>query len=282
MARQEDTTTTKRRWGWAKEFGILLVAGLVLSMGIKTFAVQAFSIPSDSMNNTLVRGDRVLVDKYSPWFGWTPSRGDVVVFQDPGGWLNGPEYAPSSGGGLGGDLTTALSWIGLAPSTNQQFLIKRVIAVGGDHVTCKAGAPVSVDGVALDEPYIFPGATPCGDYPVGTVTVPQGDLWVMGDHRNDSADSRYQRDAGNAGGFVPVKDVVGRAFVVAWPIDHWATLPVPATFHQPGLSQGDGSLAAPVGWTAMGLVVVAVPVVLVARRRRSGARRKSLSVADLP
>ena len=226
----------KQRPFW-KEVPLLVVAAIVMAVIIKTFFVQAFFIPSQSMQNTLQPGDRVLVDKLSPWFGATPQRGQVIVFQDPGGWLNGEDLPAPSSNSVERDFQSVLSTIGLMPSANDQDLIKRVIAVGGDTVVCKSGSPVSVDGIALSEPYIYPGATPCNDYPVGTVTVPKGDLWVMGDHRNDSADSRYQRLYNSAGGgFVPLKDVVGRAFVVAWPVSHWSVLSVPSTFHQSGLS----------------------------------------------
>ena len=255
----------KQRPFW-KEVPLLVVAAIVMAVIIKTFFVQAFYIPSQSMQNTLQPGDRVLVDKLSPWFGATPQRGQVIVFKDPGGWLTGEDLPTPSTNPVTRDFQSVLSTIGLMPSANDQDLIKRVIAVGGDTVVCKAGAPVSVDGVALTEPYIYPGATPCNDYPVGTVTVPKGDLWVMGDHRNDSADSRYQRQQDNGGGFVPLKDVVGRAFVVAWPISHWAVLSVPSTFHQSGLS----AAALPAAADSAALVL---PVSLRYYRRRRRDRR---------
>ncbi|MEU1542719.1 signal peptidase I [Actinacidiphila glaucinigra] len=209
---------------WWQELPILVVVALVMALGIKTFFVQAFSIPSGSMQDTLQVGDRVLVDKLTPWFGATPQRGEVVVFRDPGGWLD--DQPKPAGGNV---LTKALAFIGLAPSSDEQDLIKRVIAVGGDTVDCERGKPVTVNGKALDEPYVYPGATPCDDIPVGKVTVPADHLWVMGDHRNASQDSRaHVGEPG--GGFVPLDDVVGRAFVVAWPVPRWSTLPVPATF----------------------------------------------------
>ena len=259
----------KQRPFW-KEIPLLVVAAVVMAVIIKTFLIQAFFIPSQSMQNTLQPGDRVLVDKLSPWFGATPQRGQVIVFKDPGGWLDGEDLPAPSTNPVVRDFQSALSTIGLMPSTSDGDLIKRVIAVGGDTVVCKAGSPVSVDGVALSEPYIYPGATPCDNYPVGTVTVPKGDLWVMGDHRDDSADSRYQRQQDNGGGFVPVKDVVGRAFVVAWPISHWAVLSVPSTFHQSGLS-GSALQAAPSA--ALDGSALVLPMSLWYRRRRRNNRR---------
>jgi signal peptidase I len=242
----------KQRSFW-KELPILIGIALVLALVIKTFFVQAFSIPSDSMQNTLQRGDRVLVDKLTPWFGSKPERGEVVVFHDPGRWL-GDEPTPKPN-----PVQKVLSWVGLMPSADEKDLIKRVIAVGGDTVSCSGAGPVKVNGKPLSEPYVFPGATPCGDHPFKPVKVPEGRLWVMGDHRNDSADSRFHQDL-PGGGTIPESKVVGRAFVVAWPIGRWATLSVPGTFHQPGLAAG---AAAPAGLALVG----AVPLTLLNRRR---------------
>ncbi|MGV9271238.1 signal peptidase I [Kitasatospora sp. NPDC003701] len=223
----------RRKRPFWQELPILVVVALLLSLGIKVFFVQAFSIPSGSMQHTLEKGDRVLVDKLTPWFGATPERGEVVVFRDPGGWLDEP--AAPSGNSVVQGIRKALSVVGLMPSEDEKDLIKRVIAVGGDTVECNAGSPVKVNGVPLDEPYLYPGATPCGDAPAGTVKVPKDRIWVMGDHRNDSRDSRYHTDE-PGGGFVPVDNVIGRAFVVAWPLGHWDTLPVPGTFDQKALN----------------------------------------------
>ncbi|MFJ9776322.1 signal peptidase I [Kitasatospora sp. NPDC101157] len=258
----------KKRPFW-QELPILLVIALLLSLGIKTFFVQAFSIPSGSMENTLQVGDRVLVDKLTPWFGAEPERGEVVVFHDPGGWLE--DTAPKDDG-IMGSVQKVLSTVGLMPSADEKDLIKRVIAVGGDTVECNAGSPVKVNGVALDEPYLFPGATPCDNDPVGTVTVPKGKLWVMGDHRNNSRDSRPHHNL-TGDGFVPVDDVVGRAFVVAWPISDWSTLPVPDTFDKvPSRAAGALPEQAPPAPAALALAGV-VPIALWRRqrsRRRSG------------
>ncbi|GGY43798.1 signal peptidase I [Streptomyces djakartensis] len=223
-------TPKKPRSFW-KELPILIVIALVLALLIKTFLVQAFSIPSDSMQNTLQQGDRVLVDKLTPWFGSEPERGEVVVFHDPGNWLRGePTPDPNA-------MQTFLSWIGLMPSVEEKDLIKRVIGVGGDTVECKGTGPLKVNGKALDEPYVYPGNTPCSVDDSGgqfKVKVPQGYVWVMGDHRQNSRDSRYNQGE-KYHGMVPVKEVVGRAIVKAWPIDRWGTLPVPDTFDQSGL-----------------------------------------------
>ncbi|MER6122956.1 signal peptidase I [Streptomyces sp. NPDC001795] len=242
----------KQRSFW-KELPLLIGIALVLALLIKTFLVQAFSIPSDSMQNTLQQGDRVLVDKLTPWFGSEPSRGEVVVFHDPDNWLAGePTANPNA-------LQTALSWIGLMPSAEEKDLIKRVVGVAGDTIECKGTGPLMVNGKALNEPYVYPGNTPCSVDDQGgqfKVTVPPGKIWVMGDHRQNSLDSRYhQQDKYQ--GFVPVGNVVGRAIVVAWPPTRWNTLPIPDTFDQ-GLSA-----AAP---GALGLTG-AVPLVLWRRRR---------------
>ncbi|MFE3884414.1 signal peptidase I [Streptomyces lydicus] len=249
----------KPRAFW-KELPILIGIALLLALLIKTFLVQAFSIPSDSMQDTLQRGDRVLVDKLTPWFGSKPQRGEVVVFHDPGGWLNEtptPEPNP---------VQKVLSFIGLMPSAEEKDLIKRVIAVGGDTVECHGTGPVKVNGKALDEDsYVFPGATPCGDRAFGPIHVPKGRIWVMGDHRDDSLDSRYHQNL-KGNGTVSENEVVGRAFTIAWPVNRWATLPVPATFDQPGINKAMAATPAALGLAG------AVPIVIWRRRRLTGTR----------
>ncbi|MEV6794767.1 signal peptidase I [Streptomyces sp. NPDC051320] len=267
-AARPDGQPKQQRSFW-KELPLLIVIALVLALLIKTFLLQAFSIPSGSMENTLKIGDRVLVDKLTPWFGSKPERGEVVVFHDPDGWLaDEPTPKPSA-------VQTALSAVGLMPSADEKDLIKRVIGVAGDTVECKGTGPLKVNGKALDEPYVFPGNTPCSTDSAGQfkITVPSGRIWVMGDHRQYSADSRYHQDK-PGGGAVPVKDVVGRAIAVAWPLDRVNNLPVPSTFGQSGINA--------VGTAAPGAVGLmgAVPLVLWRRRKRSPSRaHRSVSLA---
>ncbi|WP_406355694.1 signal peptidase I [Streptomyces sp. NBC_00658] len=258
---EQDAKSTKQRSFW-KELPILIGIALVLALLIKTFLVQAFSIPSDSMQNTLQQGDRVLVDKLTPWFGSEPERGEVVVFHDPDNWLAGEPVADPNA------LQTVLSWIGLMPSAEEKDLIKRVVGVGGDTIECKGTGPLTVNGKALNEPYVYPGNTPCSVDEDGgqfKVTVPEGKIWVMGDHRQNSRDSRYNQTDKNHG-MVPVDEVVGRAIVKAWPINRWGTLPVPDTFDQSGLNSKAAAAITSPGAAAL---VGAVPLVLVRRRPKA-------------
>ncbi|MYW28086.1 signal peptidase I [Streptomyces sp. SID2119] len=250
----------RRQRSFWMELPLLIGVALILALLIKTFLIQAFSIPSDSMQNTLQRGDRVLVDKLTPWFGAEPERGEVVVFHDPGGWL---EDAATPEPNVAQKF---LSFIGLMPSAEEKDLIKRVIAIGGDTVECKENGPVTVNGKALDEKsFIFPGNTPCNDKPFGPIKVQEGRIFVMGDHRQNSLDSRYHQELPGQG-TVSNDEVVGRAIVVAWPVGRWATLPIPSTFDQPGLNA-----AAALAPAALG-VAGALPLVLWRRRRLTAGR----------
>ncbi|MGI5458298.1 signal peptidase I [Streptomyces sp. CA-249302] len=260
----------KQRSFW-KELPILIGIALVLALLIKTFLVQAFSIPSDSMQNTLQQGDRVLVDKLTPWFGSKPERGEVVVFHDPDNWLAGePTANPNA-------FQKVLSWIGLMPSAEEKDLIKRVIGVGGDTVSCKGSGPLKVNGHPLnDTSFVYAGNTPCSVDDQGgqfTVKVPKGYIWVMGDHRQNSRDSRYNQSDKNHG-MVPVDKVVGRAIVIAWPINRWDTLPIPDTFDQPGLGkQASAAGALTAAPNALALTGV-VPVALWRRRKIAAAETR--------
>ncbi|MFF4601230.1 signal peptidase I [Streptomyces sp. NPDC001339] len=226
--RQAKRIKRRRRRSYLKEIPILIGVALAIALVLKTFLVQAFVIPSGSMEQTIKIGDRVLVDKLTPWFGSKPERGDVVVFKDPGNWLRGEQHRPADDGGALQPVKDAMAAIGLLPSADEQDLIKRVIAVGGDTVACcdKQGR-VTVNGTPLTEPYVRPGNPP--SLMKFTVNVPTGRIFVMGDHRSNSADSRFHLN-GPYRGTISEDDVVGRAVVIAWPFGHWRRLGEPDTF----------------------------------------------------
>jgi signal peptidase I len=213
----------------AGEIVVVLAIALGLSLLIKTFLVQAFFIPSQSMEATLVPGDRVLVSKLTPG-PFSLKHGDVVVFSDPGNWLE-PVTAKDEGPVRDG-IRDALTFVGLLPENSDQHLVKRLIGLPGDTVACcDAQGKVTVNGRAIEETYLYPGDDPAGD-PSGdpksrtySVKVPPGYIWVLGDHRSDSADSRYHRTVDN--GMVPMSDVVGKAFVKIWPLSRFGTIPNP-------------------------------------------------------
>ncbi|MCE7079954.1 signal peptidase I [Streptomyces sp. ST2-7A] len=253
----------KQRSFW-KELPILIGIALVLALIIKTFLLEAFSIPSDSMQNTLQRGDRVLVDKLTPWFGSTPERGEVVVFRDPGGWLG---ETPDASGPWA-TVQKGISYVLPFPSPDDKNLIKRVIAVGGDTVACEQGGPVTVNGEPVDETdFIYSGNTACDDKPFGPLEIPEGRLWVMGDHRQGSLDSRYHME-GPTGGTVSEDEVVGRAIVVAWPLGRWSFLPVPDGYEE--LNSSAEAAGVPVTALSGALGAAgAVPLVMWHRRRRT-------------
>ena len=228
--------------GFLREMVIVVGTALVLSLLIKTFLVQAFYIPSPSMEATLVAGDRVLVSQLTPG-PIDLERGDVVVFKDPGGWLQDEQPTTQKDDPIViKQVKEGLTFIGLLPSENEKDLIKRVVGVGGDRVKCcDTQGRVTVNGIPLNEDYLYPGVAP-SDTPF-EVTVPQGRLWVMGDHRNNSADSRSHQNT-DYGGTVSEEEVVGRAMVIAWPFGHWSTLEEPKTYASVSDS-APGSTAAP-------------------------------------
>ncbi|MBX3092325.1 MAG: signal peptidase I [Cryobacterium sp.] len=205
-----------------RDIVLILIAAIIISVAIKAFLIRSFYIPSGSMENTLQIDDRIIVNELVP--NVVPiQHGDVVVFRDPGGWL--PPRQQVDENWFATSVDWVLSVVGLSAPDSNDHLIKRVIGLPGDKVECcNTFGQMSVNGVPLDEPYLN---LPSGVTKVSgtdfSVTVPKDSLWVMGDNRYDSADSRYNTTKpGN--GFVPIENVVGRAFLVSWPIDHWAWL----------------------------------------------------------
>jgi signal peptidase I len=249
-ASQRPAKKRSKSRSWWIELPILLVFALVLALIIKTFVVQAFFIPSSSMENTLEIGDKVLVNKMVYDFR-SIHRGDIVVFNGEGSWdpVTSQTAAP-----LARLWNSIIGLFGTAPGVHDY--IKRVIGIPGDHVACcNAQGQITVNGVPLHEKsYLYPGNAPSTIR--FSITVPPGRLWVMGDHRNVSYDSRgHQADPGN--GTIPENKVVGRAFVIVAPVSRWRVLPIPATFQQPRLTQAAGP-AEPAGPAA--LPVLSAPV----------------------
>ena len=228
----------KGRSFW-KELPILIVVALILTLVIKTYLIQAFYIPSGSMQNTLAIGDRVLVNKVV-YDVRSIHRGDIVVFSGDGSW--NPATPPASSNFIARFGESVASMFGFARDQNDY--IKRVIGVPGDHVACcDAEGRVTVNGIPLNEKsYLFPGDSPSENR--FSVTVPANSLWVMGDHRDVSWDSRGHRYGYPGGGSIPESAVVGRAFIVIWPVSQWAVLPIPSTFEQTALTASAGAPSA--------------------------------------
>jgi signal peptidase I len=228
-----DSAKQERRHGsFLRELPVLLVVAFGLALLIKTFLVQAFFIPSGSMERTLhgctgCSGDRVLVNKLVYRFH-DPRPGDVVVFRGPESWA--PEAAFSQPSNIFERAFRAVgSAVGVAPAGEKDF-VKRIIAVGGQTVQCcDTQGRVVVDGRPLDEPYVFLSDPEYRLAPFGPVKVPEGRLWMMGDHRDESADSRFHISDADQG-TIGVSDVIGKAFVIVWPPSRWDTLGTPSTF----------------------------------------------------
>jgi signal peptidase I len=286
-ARRRARKRRKRRSALV-ELLVLGVIAIVLALIIKTYAIQAFFIPSASMENTLDIGDRVLINKLVYDFRGI-HRGDIIVFDGRGSWDPNTPSSSNIFSRLGSDLEGI---VGI--SHDSSIYIKRVIGLPGDHVVCcNANGQITVNGVPLSEQsYLYPGNQPSAQ--PFNITVPSGRLWVMGDHRAVSYDSRgHIGDPG--GGTIPESSVLGRAFVIIWPPSRWGILNIPATFEQPQLnspaaSSSNAALAAAMdngtplrqgGAVAAGLPLAlgftgAVPLTWFQHRarRRLSARRK--------
>jgi signal peptidase I len=201
---------------------------------VNAFVARPFAVPSGSMENTLIPGDRLVANKLAYAFGGHVQRGDVVVFDGTGSFLP----RTSGPGGVGGVLRGLGQEFGLAPAGDTVY-VKRVIGVGGDRITSPGpGGPLTVNGAPLDETdYLRLGDAPSSV--AFDIVVPAGKLWVMGDHRSASRDSRdHLGEPG--GGFVPEDRVIGRADWVVFPVGHWSSLDRPAAFAVPGGTGGHG------------------------------------------
>ena len=215
----------------ARETAFIIVSALILSALVRACLVQAFYVPSASMEDTLMVSDRIIASKISTRIAGV-SRGEVVVFRDPGDWLPDP---PPPADSLRSKARSALTFIGLLPSDTGQDLVKRAIGIAGDRVACcDAQGRIEVNGVGLDEPYIK-GPT---DQVAFDIVVPPQSMFVLGDNRGDSRDSRYHLEVNNGG--IPLANAVGRVVLVVWPFASFGTLPIPAVFGSIPAAPGQG------------------------------------------
>ncbi len=203
----EATVRRSKRSGLLKELVLVVVAALVLSVLVKTFLFRAFVIPSQSMEDTLLVGDRVFVNLLVPG-PFDLERGDVVVFKDEQEWLEPTNNPPA------GPIADALTFLGLRPDDSTQHLVKRIIGMPGDTVECGEDGKLKVNGVVLQEDYLKPGVAP--SEVTFKAVVPEGKIWVMGDNRSNSADSRSH--SAKQSGFIDISSVEGRADIIAWPL----------------------------------------------------------------
>ncbi len=218
-----------RGWRAILETIVIIVIALVISVVVRAFLVQAFYVPSASMESTLVPSDRIVASKITTRLSG-PQRGEIMVFRDPGGWL--PE-APAAEPGWRGAVRSMLTFIGLMPSDSGHDLVKRVIGLPGDRVACcDSAGRIVLNGVPLEESYV----TGSSDQVRFDITVPEGDMFVMGDNRGNSRDSRYHLDV-NSGG-VPISDAVGRVILRVWPLDRLGVETIPTIFGNPALAAG--------------------------------------------
>jgi signal peptidase I len=238
-ARRKPAARRNRGARFLRELVILVAIALVIAVVIKTYAIQAFFIPSGSMENTLEINDRVLVNKIV-YDTRSIHRGDIVVFNGDGSWDPGTPL-PANSNFVEKFFSGFASMFGFGHPGD--ILIKRVIGLPGDTVACcDAQGQVTVNGIPLSEQsYLYPGDAPSGQR--FNIVVQPGRLWVMGDHRSISDDSRdHEGDPG--GGTIPENAVIGRAFVIIWPPSRWRILPIPATFEQPKLNSSSAAATA--------------------------------------
>lgn len=211
----------RKNWFVAVLIDFLVIVGtaMVLSVAIKAFLIRSFYIPSGSMLETLQINDRIIVNVMAPDL-MPIEHGDIVVFRDPGGWLGAITTEPKEPIQELSDFV--LGTFGITAPDSAEHLVKRVIGLPGDTVECcDPQGRLIINGVPIDEPYIAPGSNP-SDIEF-KVVVPEGSYWVMGDNRGNSTDSRFHQDLPSKG-FVDQSFVVGKAFVISWPVSNFEWL----------------------------------------------------------
>lgn len=209
-----------KSWLAFREFGIVVLTALVLSVLLRTFVFQLFYVPSESMLDTLKVGDKIVASKVTMTFQGV-NRGDVIVFHDPGDWL----YAPVAQTGWRGTVTNVLTAVGFLPSNSGEDLVKRVVGVAGDHITCCTdGGRITVNGKVLDESTYTLGTSDQVEF---DITVPADHVFVMGDNRANSRDSRFHLEVDK--GSVPLSEVRGIVVLKLWPISSFGSVPAPET-----------------------------------------------------
>lgn len=195
------------------EIGTIIVLALVISFVVKTFFMRAFYIPSESMESTLEVDDRIVVNLLAPDV-MDVELGDVVVFEDTRQWWGAVDPGQTTA------LQDGLIFLGLMPDTSSHYVVKRIVGMDGDVVECCDDTGLlTVNGEPIDEPYLFSGDAP--SQTEFSVTVPDDHVWVLGDRRSASADSRAHLDDGDMGA-VPTEDIIGRSTAVIWPWDRWS------------------------------------------------------------
>lgn len=213
------------------EFVVIVVIALALATGIRTFIAQPFFVPSGSMEQTLQIDDRVIAAKIATKISGI-KRGEIMVFKDPGNWL--PPMQENSDGWRSA-VAKALTFVGLLPSDSGDDLVKRVIGIEGDQVACcDQEGQIVLNGVSLDESSYVNGPT---DQILFDVTVPKDSMFVMGDNRGNSADSRFHLDQNN--GAIPNENAVGRVFTVVWPLSRISIETIPEIFGNPAIAAGN-------------------------------------------
>ncbi|MGX7670659.1 signal peptidase I [Plantactinospora sp. DSM 117369] len=276
---------TRKQMPLWQELPLLLIVAFCLAVLIRTFLLQAFFIPSGSMEDTLLIGDRVLVNKIV-YDVRDPARGEIVVFRGTAAWA--PEVREEADPGFVAKLGRTIGDLVGVSRPGEKDFIKRVVGLPGDKVKCcDDQGRVTVNNVPIDEPYVLenspldvpPNRQECRSRRFDEVVVPAGQIFVMGDHRLVSQDARCQ-------GPVPIENVIGRAFVVVWPFGHWSSLSVPDTFDKlprPAAAPAPGEPPAdsPQNSANTGEIAIAMPILgsllVTARSRRSrGTRHRRL------